>query len=161
MVEEGQPLPDLIITDGGQGQMSVVRSVVEGELHLDIPIAGLAKDDRHRTNELLYGVPPVVVGMKTDSELFHLLTHMQDEVHRFAITFHRDKRSKHALHSELDDIHGIGPKTKDALLQALKSVKRIKEADIQQLTDVIGQAKAKIVWEYLHKNQETEVVKGS
>ena len=111
--DEGQPLPDLIITDGGQGQMSVVREVVEGELHLDIPIAGLAKDDRHRTNELLYGWPPVVVGMKTDSELFHLLTHMQDEVHRFAITFHRDKRSKHALHSELDDIKGIGPKTKE------------------------------------------------
>ena len=149
MVEEGQPLPDLIITDGGQGQMSVVRSVVEGELHLDIPIAGLAKDDRHRTNELLYGLPPVVIGMKTDSELFRLLTHMQDEVHRFAITFHRDKRSKHALHSELDDIRGIGPKTKDALLQAFKSVKRIKEADLQQLTDIIGQAKAKIVWEYL------------
>ena len=151
MVEEGQPLPDLIITDGGQGQMSVVRSVVEGELGLDIPIAGLAKDDRHRTNELLYGLPPVVVGMKTDSELFRLLTHMQDEVHRFAITFHRDKRSKHALHSELDDIRGIGPKTKDALLQALKSVKRIKEADLQQLTDVIGQAKAKIVWEHFNK----------
>ena len=151
MVEEGQPLPDLIITDGGQGQMSVVRSVVEGELGLDIPIAGLAKDDRHRTNELLYGLPPVIVGMKTDSELFRLLTHMQDEVHRFAITFHRDKRSKHALHSELDDIRGIGPKTKDALLQALKSVKRIKEADLQQLTDVIGQAKAKIVWEHFNK----------
>lgn len=148
MVEEGQPLPDLIITDGGQGQMSVVREVVEKELGLDIPIAGLAKDDRHRTNELLYGLPPVVIGMKTDSELFRLLTHMQDEVHRFAITFHRDKRSKHALHSELDDIRGIGPKTKDALLQAFKSVKRIKEADLQQLTDVIGQAKAKIVWEY-------------
>lgn len=124
--DEGQPLPDLIITDGGQGQMSVVREVVEGELHLDIPIAGLAKDDRHRTNELLYGWPPVVVGMKTDSELFHLLTHMQDEVHRFAITFHRDKRSKHALHSELDDIKGIGPKTKDLLLKELKTVKRIR-----------------------------------
>ena len=148
MVDEGQPLPDLIITDGGQGQMSVVRSVVEGELGLDIPIAGLAKDDRHRTNELLYGQPPVVVGMKTDSELFRLLTHLQDEVHRFAITFHRDKRSKHALHSELDDIRGIGPKTRDALLKAFKSVKRIKEADIQQLTDVIGQAKAKVVWEH-------------
>ena len=120
--DEGQPLPDLIITDGGQGQTSVVREVVEGELHLDIPIAGLAKDDRHRTNELLYGWPPVVVGMKTDSELFHLLTHMQDEVHRFAITFHRDKRSKHALHSELDDIKGIGPKTKDLLLKELKAL---------------------------------------
>ena len=148
MVDEGQPLPDLIITDGGQGQMSVVREVVEGELHLDIPIAGLAKDDRHRTNELLYGLPPVVVGMKTDSELFRLLTHMQDEVHRFAITFHRDKRSKHALHSELDDIRGIGPKTKDALLKAFKSVKRIREADIDALKAAIGQAKAKIVYEH-------------
>ena len=151
MVEEGLPLPDLIITDGGQGQMSVVREVVEGELHLDIPIAGLAKDNRHRTNELLYGVPPMVVGMKTDSELFRLLTRMQDEVHRFAITFHRDKRSKHALHSELDDIRGIGPKTKDTLLKAFKSVKRIKEADIQQLTDVIGSSKAEIIFNHFNK----------
>ena len=151
MVEEGQPLPDLIITDGGQGQMSVVREVVEGELHLDIPIAGLAKDNRHRTNELLYGVPPMVVGMKTDSELFRLLTRMQDEVHRFAITFHRDKRSKHALHSELDDIRGIGPKTRDALLKAFKSVKRIKEADIQQLTEAIGSSKAEIIFNHFNK----------
>ena len=148
--DEGQPLPDLIITDGGQGQMSVVREVVEGELKLDIPIAGLAKNDRHRTNELLYGVPPMVVGMKTDSELFRLLTHMQDEVHRFAITFHRDKRSKHALHSELDDIKGIGPKTKDALLKELKTVKRIREAGIDDLTAVIGKAKAKIVWQHFN-----------
>ncbi|CCX63906.1 uvrABC system protein C [Prevotella sp. CAG:1058] len=148
--DEGQPLPDLIITDGGQGQMSVVREVVEGELKLDIPIAGLAKNDRHRTNELLYGVPPMVVGMKTDSELFHLLTHMQDEVHRFAITFHRDKRSKHALHSELDDIKGIGPKTKDALLKELKTVKRIREAGIDDLAAVIGKAKAKIVWQHFN-----------
>ena len=147
MVEEGQPLPDLIITDGGQGQMSVVREVVEGELHLDIPIAGLAKDNRHRTNELLYGVPPMVVGMKTDSELFRLLTRMQDEVHRFAITFHRDKRSKHAL----DDIRGIGPKTRDALLKAFKSVKRIKEADIQQLTEAIGSSKAEIIFNHFNK----------
>lgn len=146
--DEGQPLPDLIITDGGQGQMSVVREVVEGELHLDIPIAGLAKDDRHRTNELLYGWPPVVVGMKTDSELFHLLTHMQDEVHRFAITFHRDKRSKHALHSELDDIKGIGPKTKDLLLKELKTVKRIKEASIEEIAAIIGPFKAKIIAEH-------------
>lgn len=146
--DEGQPLPDLIITDGGQGQMSVVREVVEGELHLDIPIAGLAKDDRHRTNELLYGWPPVVVGMKTDSELFHLLTHMQDEVHRFAITFHRDKRSKHALHSELDDIKGIGPKTKDLLLKELKTVKRIKEASIEETAAIIGPSKAKIIAEH-------------
>lgn len=146
--DEGQPLPDLIITDGGQGQMSVVREVVEGELHLDIPIAGLAKDDRHRTNELLYGWPPVVVGMKTDSELFHLLTHMQDEVHRFAITFHRDKRSKHALHSELDDIKGIGPKTKDLLLKELKTVKRIKEASVEEIAAIIGPSKAKIIAEH-------------
>ena len=146
--DEGQPLPDLIITDGGQGQMSVVREVVEGELHLDIPIAGLAKDDRHRTNELLYGWPPVVVGMKTDSELFHLLTHMQDEVHRFAITFHRDKRSKHALHSELDDIKGIGPKTKDLLLKELNTVKRIKEASIEEIAAIIGPSKAKIIAEH-------------
>ena len=150
--DEGQPLPDLIITDGGQGQMSVVREVVEGELHLDIPIAGLAKDDRHRTNELLYGWPPVVVGMKTDSELFHLLTHMQDEVHRFAITFHRDKRSKHALHSELDDIKGIGPKTKDLLLKELKTVKRIKEASIEEITAIIGPSKAKIIAEHFEKD---------
>lgn len=146
--DEGQPLPDLIITDGGQGQMSVVREVVEGELHLDIPIAGLAKDDRHRTNELLYGWPPVVVGMKTDSELFHLLTHMQDEVHRFAITFHRDKRSKHALHSELDDIKGIGPKTKDLLLKELKTVKRTKEASVEEIAAIIGPSKAKIIAEH-------------
>lgn len=150
--DEGQPLPDLIITDGGQGQMSVVREVVEGELHLDIPIAGLAKDDRHRTNELLYGWPPVVVGMKTDSELFHLLTHMQDEVHRFAITFHRDKRSKHALHSELDDIKGIGPKTKDLLLKELKTVKRIKETSIEEIAAIIGPSKAKIIAEHFEKD---------
>lgn len=153
--DEGQPLPDLIITDGGQGQMSVVREVVKGELHLDIPIAGLAKDDRHRTNELLYGWPPVVVGMKTDSELFHLLTHMQDEVHRFAITFHRDKRSKHALHSELDDIKGIGPKTKDLLLKELKTVKRIKETDLPTLTSLLGKAKASMVYNHFNGGQQT------
>lgn len=153
--DEGQPLPDLIITDGGQGQMSVVREVIEGELHLDIPIAGLAKNDRHRTNELLYGWPPVVVGMKTDSELFHLLTHMQDEVHRFAITFHRDKRSKHALHSELDDIKGIGPKTKDLLLKELKTVKRIKETDLDKLISLLGKAKATIVYNHFHGEPQT------
>lgn len=153
--DKGQPLPDLIITDGGQGQMSVVREVVEGELHLDIPIAGLAKNDRHRTNELLYGWPPVVVGMKTDSELFHLLTHMQDEVHRFAITFHRDKRSKHALHSELDDIKGIGPKTKDLLLKELKTVKRIKETDLDKLTSLLGKSKATIVYNHFHGEPQT------
>lgn len=145
MVEEQQPLPDLIITDGGEGQMSVVRKVVEGELGLTIPIAGLAKNDRHRTNELLYGNPPVVVGMKTDSELFHLLTHMQDEVHRFAITFHRDKRSKHQLHSELDDIAGIGPKTRDLLLEHFETVRRMKDATEEEIAAVIGSAKAKIL----------------
>ncbi|MCD8291023.1 MAG: excinuclease ABC subunit UvrC [Prevotella sp.] len=151
MQDEGQPLPDLIITDGGKGQMSVVREVVENELHLNIPIAGLAKNDRHRTNELLYGVPPVVIGMKTESELFRLLTHMQDEVHRFAITFHRDKRSKHALHSELDDIKGIGPKSKSLLLNKFKTVKQIKESDKQKLIEVLGVSKGKIVFEYFHQ----------
>ncbi|MDO4310018.1 MAG: excinuclease ABC subunit UvrC [Prevotella sp.] len=150
LMEENQPLPDLIITDGGRGQMEVVREVVEDELHLQIPIAGLAKDDRHRTNELLYGFPPVVVGMKTDSELFRLLTQIQDEVHRFAITFHRDKRSKHALHSELDDIRGIGPKTKDALLKRLKSVKQVREATLQTLAEIAGEAKARLIYGHFH-----------
>ena len=150
MIEEGTPLPDLIITDGGQGQMSVVREVVEGELGLQIPIAGLAKDNRHRTNELLFGNPPQVIGIQTNSELFHVLTRIQDEVHRYAITFHRDKRSKHALHSELDDIQGIGPKTRELILKKLKTVKRIKETDIQQLTEIIGTAKAKIIYDYFH-----------
>ena len=150
MIEEGTPLPDLIITDGGLGQMSVVREVVEQELGLQIPIAGLAKDNRHRTNELLYGNPPQTIGLKTDSELFKVLTHIQDEVHRFAITFHRDKRSKHALHSELDEIPGIGPKTKQTLISTFKSLKRIKNADYQSITDCIGEAKGKILWEYLH-----------
>lgn len=151
MLEEGATLPDLIITDGGQGQMDVVREVVEGELHLDIPIAGLAKDDRHRTNELLYGFPPKVIGLKTDSELFHVLTQIQDEVHRFAITFHRDKRSKHALHSALDDIPGIGSKTRDALLKAFKSVKRIKGATLEELATAIGQSKSAAVYNHFQK----------
>ena len=151
MMEEGTPLPDLIITDGGKGQMDVVRQVVEFELGLEIPIAGLAKDDRHRTNELLYGWPPQVVGLKTDSELFHKLTQIQDEVHRFAISFHRDKRSKHALHSELDEIKGIGPKTKDALIRQFKTVKKIKEQDLNALTEVIGAAKAAILYNYFHE----------
>lgn len=150
MMEEGTPLPDLIITDGGIGQMNVVRQVVEDELHLEIPIAGLAKDDRHRTNELLFGFPSQVIGLKTDSELFHFLTRIQDEVHRYAITFHREKRSKHALHSVLDDIKGIGPKTKDALLKSLKSVKRIQQSDLQVLSEIIGQSKAKVVYNYFH-----------
>jgi excinuclease ABC subunit C len=152
MLEEEQPLPDLIIADGGKGQMEVIREVIQDELRLDIPIAGLAKNDRHRTNELLYGFPPRSVQLKTDSELFHVLTQLQDEVHRFAITFHREKRSKHALHSELDEIKGIGPKTKDALLTALKSVKRIKEADVQTLVNILGPSKAQIVYEYFHKD---------
>lgn len=152
MMEEQTPLPDLVITDGGKGQMEVVREVVEDELHLQIPIAGLAKNDRHRTNELLFGFPPQVVGLKADSELFHLLTHIQDEVHRYAITFHRDKRSKHALHSELDDIKGIGPTTKEQLLKALKSVKRIKDADLETLTEIVKEAKAKIIFNHFHPN---------
>ena len=145
MIEEDTPLPDLIITDGGKGQMEVVREVIEDELHLRIPIAGLAKDDRHRTNELLFGFPQKVIGLKTDSELFHVLTHIQDEVHRYAITFHRDKRSKHALHSELDDIRGIGPKTKEALLHHFRTVKRISEASDDELTAVVGSSKATIL----------------
>lgn len=145
MKEEGTALPDLIITDGGLGQMSVVREVVEGELGLNIPIAGLAKDNRHRTNELLYGNPPQTIALKTNSELFHVLTQIQDEVHRYAIQFHRDKRSKHALHSELDDIKGIGPATRDALLKAFKSVKRVREASAEELAAVVGAAKAKLI----------------
>ena len=151
MIEEGATLPDLIITDGGLGQMSVVREVVEGELGLNIPIAGLAKDNRHRTNELLYGNPPQTIALKTNSELFHVLTQIQDEVHRYAIQFHRDKRSKHALHSELDDIKGIGPATRDALLKAFKSLKRIREASVEELTKVVGAAKAKLIAEHFDK----------
>ncbi|EPH16463.1 excinuclease ABC subunit C [Hoylesella oralis HGA0225] len=153
MKEEGTPLPDLIITDGGKGQMEVVREVVEDELGLQIPIAGLAKDDHHRTNELLFGFPPQVIGLKTDSELFHSLTHIQDEVHRFAITFHRDKRSKHALHSELDDIKGIGTKTKETLIKAFKTVKKVKATDIQGLTKEIGALKAKIIYNHFHPDK--------
>ena len=153
MQEEGSPLPDLIITDGGKGQMEVVREVIEDELHLKIPIAGLAKDNKHRTNELLFGFPQQVVALNVKSELFRVLTQIQDEVHRYAISFHRSKRSKHQLHSELDDIKGIGPKTKDALLKKLKTVKYIKEADLQELTEVIGASKATIVYNYFHANQ--------
>ncbi|WP_297153653.1 excinuclease ABC subunit UvrC [uncultured Prevotella sp.] len=151
MMEEGTTLPDLIITDGGQGQMSVVRQVVEGELGLQIPIAGLAKDDRHRTNELLYGNPPKTIALKTDSELFHVLTRIQDEVHRYAIQFHRDKRSKHALHSALDDIPGIGPATREKLLSEFKSLKRIREASFEMLSGVIGASKATKLMESLGK----------
>lgn len=151
MMEEGATLPDLIITDGGLGQMSVVRQVVEGELGLQIPIAGLAKDDRHRTNELLYGNPPKTIALKTDSELFHVLTRIQDEVHRYAIQFHRDKRSKHALHSALDDIPGIGPATREKLLSEFKSLKRIREASFEMLSEVIGTSKATKLMESLGK----------
>ena len=152
LLEEQAPLPDLIVADGGKGQMEVIRQVIQDELHLDIPIAGLAKDNRHRTNELLYGFPPRVIGMKTESELFRVLTQLQDEVHRFAIKFHREKRSKHALQSELDSIKGIGEKTRDGLLKTLKSVKRISEAELTQLAEVIGPAKAKIVYDHFHQS---------
>jgi len=154
MIDEGTPLPDLIITDGGKGQMEVVREVVEDELHLSIPIAGLAKDDKHRTNELLYGFPPQVIAMKTDSLLFRLLTQLQDEVHRYAITFHRDKRSKRQVASALDSIPGIGLKTKTLLLRKWHSVKRIREADENELAAVVGPAKAKILKEKLAEADE-------
>ena len=155
MKEEHLPLPDLIITDGGKGQMDVVKEVVVDELQLDIPIAGLAKDDRHRTNELLYGFPPQTVGLDIKSELFKVLTQIQDEVHRFAITFHRDKRSKHALHSELDDIKGLGPKGKEALLKRLKTVKNIKDADYQEIVSILGQAKGTLVYKHFHPDSTT------
>ena len=155
MKEEHLPLPDLIITDGGKGQMDVVKEVVVDELQLDIPIAGLAKDDRHHTNELLYGFPPQTVGLDIKSELFKVLTQIQDEVHRFAITFHRDKRSKHALHSELDDIKGLGPKGKEALLKRLKTVKGIKDADYQEIVSILGQAKGTLVYKHFHPDSTT------
>ena len=154
MIEEETPLPDLIITDGGKGQMEVVREVVEDELHLEIPIAGLAKDDRHRTNELLFGFPPQTIALPPESELFKVLTQIQDEVHRYAITFHRDKRSKHALHSELDDIKGIGPKAKEALLSKFRSMKKIKEASLEELAEVLGPHKAEILVKYFTEKSE-------
>lgn len=154
IIEAKEPLPDLIITDGGKGQMEVVREVVEDELQLQIPIAGLAKDNRHRTNELLFGFPPQIIGLKTNSELFRILTQIQDEVHRFAITFHRNKRSKHQLHSELDEIKGIGEKSKELLLKNFKTVKRVKSADIQELTGVIGPQKATLIHNYFHLSVE-------
>ncbi len=150
LIEEGKPLPNLIITDGGKGQMEVVRQVIQDELHIDIPIAGLAKDDHHRTNELLFGFPPRVVGLKPNSEVFRLLTHIQDEVHRFAITFHRKKFEKGFMHSELADIKGVGKKTAEKLLLELKSVKGIKEASEEQLAEIIGPAKASIVYAHFH-----------
>ena len=154
MIEEESALPDLIITDGGKGQMDVVREVIVDELHLDIPIAGLAKDDRHRTNELLFGFPPQTIALPPESELFKVLTQIQDEVHRYAITFHRDKRSKHALHSELDDIKGIGPKAREALLSKFKSVKKMKEASLEQLSEVLGPHKAEILAKYFAEKGE-------
>jgi excinuclease ABC subunit C len=150
-IEEQSPLPDLIITDGGKGQMEVVREVVEDELHLSIPIAGLAKDNRHRTSELLFGFPPLTIGIKQQSPLFKLLEQIQDEVHRFAITFHRDKRSKRQTASALDEIKGIGEKTKTLLLREFKSVKRIKEADMERLIEIVGPSKAKLIKESLSK----------
>lgn len=156
MIDEKSSLPNLIITDGGKGQMEAVRSVVENELHLHIPIAGLAKDDRHRTAELLFGFPPEVIGMKMDSPLFHLLTRMQDEVHRFAISFHRDKRSKGQNHSVLDDIKGIGEKTKTLLLKHFKSVKRIREASAEELFSLIGEKKAVALMDGLNKETRKE-----
>ena len=150
-IKEETPLPDLIITDGGKGQMGIVKEVMD-ELQLDIPIAGLAKDDKHRTNELLYGFPPQTVGIKQESALFHLLTRIQDEVHRFAITFHREKRSKHQISSELDSIKGIGTKTKQTLLKHFKSVKRIKEAELEALNEVVGKQKASLIKAYFDNN---------
>lgn len=152
-IEENAPLPDLIITDGGKGQMEVVRKVIEDELGLSIPIAGLAKDNRHRTSELLFGFPPETIGMRLDSPLFHLLTRIQDEVHRFAIQFHKDKRSKSQVKSELDNIKGIGEKTKTLLLRHFKSVKRIKEASLDDLKAVVGEAKAKALRDGFDKKQ--------
>ena len=149
-IEEETPLPDLIITDGGKGQMEVVRKVIEDQLHLDIPIAGLAKDNHHRTNELLFGFPAQVVGIEMDSPLFKLLTQIQDEVHRFAITFHKQKRAKHNTESELDHIKGIGTTTKMLLLNRFKSLKRIKEADIETLAEVIGASKAQLIKDYFN-----------
>jgi excinuclease ABC subunit C len=153
LIEEEQPLPDLIVADGGKGQMEVIRQVIQDELNLDIPIAGLAKNDRHRTNELLYGFPPMSVQLKTDSELFYVLSQLQDEVHRFAIEFHRNKRSKRALTSELDNIKGIGPKSREALLNALKTVRKIQETSLAELTSIVGEAKAKIVYDHFHSTK--------
>ena len=152
-IEEGTPLPDLIITDGGKGQMEVVRKVIENKLHLEIPIAGLAKDSHHRTNELLFGFPPQIVGIEMDSPLFRLLTQIQDEVHRFAITFHKNKRAKHNTESELDKIKGVGNATKTTLLKTFKSLKRIREASLEDLSNAIGASKAKLIKEYYEQEE--------
>lgn len=156
MIDENTPLPDLIITDGGKGQMEIVRQVIQDQLHLNIPIAGLAKDNRHRTNELLFGFPQVTIGVEMDSPLFKFLTRIQDEVHRFAITFHRDKRSKHQIKSELDDIKGIGPTTKKLLLNHFKSVKKIREATQDELEKLIGKAKAHLLINALNAKENIE-----
>ena len=153
-IEEKTPLPDLIITDGGRGQMECVRKVVEDELHLQIPIAGLAKDNRHRTNELLFGFPPIVIGLKQSSELFKVLTAMQDEVHRYAISFHKAKRTKRQTKSELDSIPGVGKATKDLLIKTFKTVRHIREADIFQLQSLLGNKKGERFWHELHKDQQ-------
>ncbi|MBR2945178.1 MAG: excinuclease ABC subunit UvrC [Bacteroidaceae bacterium] len=158
-ISEETPLPDLIITDGGKGQMECVRQVVEDELGLDIPIAGLAKDDKHRTRELLFGFPPQTIGMKPDSTLFRLLVSIQEEVHRYAVSFHREKRSKHQIASELDSINGIGPKTKAALLKQFKSVKRIAEAELFALEEIIGKSKAAIIYGYFHTQTGLDNIK--
>ena len=152
LVNEGEKLPNLIIVDGGVGQMECVREVIEDKLNLYIPIAGLAKDDKHRTKELLYGFPPLHVEIQPNHSLFRFLAGIQDEVHRFAISFHRNKRSKSQIHSALDDINGIGEKTKDTLIKKFKSVKRIKEQTEEELAEVIGKAKAKIIFDNLHQN---------
>lgn len=154
MMEEGATLPDLIVTDGGKGQMEVVREVIEYTLHLDIPIAGLAKNDKHRTNELLFGFPPRTIGLRLDSAVFHMLTHLQDEVHRFAITFHRDKRSKRQIASELDAIPGIGSKSKDLLLKHFHSMIRIRKATLDELVQCIGEARGKALYTHLHSPEE-------
>lgn len=156
-IEEKTPLPNLIITDGGKGQMEVVREVIEDELHLNIPIAGLVKDNKHRTSELLIGFPAQTIGLKQQSALFRLMVQIQNEVHRFAITFHREKRSKRQTHSALDEIKGIGEKTKTLLLKKFKSVKRIKEANLKELTEVTGEAKAKIIFNYFQTNKGEEL----
>lgn len=152
--EEGDSLPNLIIADGGKGQMEAIRQVVVDELRLNIPIAGLAKDQRHRTKELLFGSPALHIGVHPQSPLFHLLEQIQDEVHRFAITFHRDQRSKKQIQSELDNIQGVGPKTKDALLKKFKSVKRIKGSSQEEIAAVVGESKGKIIYDFFHHTKE-------
>jgi excinuclease ABC subunit C len=153
MINENTPLPNLIIADGGKGQMEVIREVVEDELNLEIPIAGLAKNEHHKTNELLFGFPQMSIGLRLDSALFHMLTHIQDEVHRFAITFHRDKRSKRQTASELDTITGIGPKTKELLLKEFKSLTRIKKATLEELQKCIGESKGNTLFAYLNRQE--------